>query len=148
MPAAAAVVTTVAGTHGDSDGVALPLAVRLAVTDGDAREAVREADRDALPLREKLPDAEREREPEEDDESDTITLALALAVRLPDGATPEREPDIVAVFVGDVELDVDVDADDDCGGSHMQHVHKLQESQVKSFSSAVGYAAAQYSFPK
>ena len=36
-----------AGTHGDSDGVALTLAVRLPVTDGDAGEADREADCEA-----------------------------------------------------------------------------------------------------
>ena len=69
-----------AGTHGDGDGVALPLAARLAVTDGDARDAVREADRDALPVREKLPDAEREREPDGGmREGDTDVEAAVLA---------------------------------------------------------------------
>ena len=87
-----------AGTHGDGDGVALPLAARLAVTDGDARDAVREADRDALPLREKLPvdgkDGEAARE------------ALALPDAERDGeAMRDAEPDALALrdAVGDGE---------------------------------------------
>ena len=79
-----------AGTHGDSDGVALTLAVRLPVTDGDTGDAVRETDRDALPLREKLPVDETD--------GDVAREALPLrdAERESDAAR-EAEPDALAL---------------------------------------------------
>ena len=80
------------------EAVKVAEAVRLAVTDGDARDAVREADRDALPLREKLPvdgkDGEAARE------------ALALPDAERDGeAMRDAEPDALALrdAVGDGE---------------------------------------------
>jgi hypothetical protein len=79
-----------AGTHGDSDGVALTLAVRLPVTDGDAGDAVSEADRDALPLREKLTDSEKDGE--------TAVEALALPDAEREGeAVRDAEPDALAL---------------------------------------------------
>ena len=79
-----------AGTHGDSDGVALTLAVRLPVTDGDTGDAVSEADRDALPLREKLTDSEKDGE--------TAVEALALPDAEREGeAVRDAEPDALAL---------------------------------------------------
>ena len=89
-PPPASVVTTGVGTHGDSDGVALTLAVRLPVTDGDAGDAVSEADRDALPLREKLTDSEKDGE--------TAVEALALPDAEREGeAVRDAEPDALAL---------------------------------------------------
>jgi hypothetical protein len=87
-PPPASVVTTAAGTHGVSDGVALPLAVRLAVIDGDAGETDREPDTDA----ERLP----------------VTLGDTLDVIVVDNAA-------VPVTLADTDADVarllDTDAD-------------------------------------
>ena len=98
MPVPATVVTTVAGTHGDSDGVTLPLAVRLAVTDGDAGEV------EPVLLRVTLgvTDADAVIETVLLGVTLALALALALAVLLPDGnAVPVREADAVGHRDGD-----------------------------------------------
>ena len=77
QPPPANVVTTAAGTQGDSDGVTLALSVRLPVTDGDAGEADREADCEA--------DGEADREADSEAalllERDSLTDDDAAALR-------------------------------------------------------------------
>ena len=85
------------------EAVKVAEAVRLADTDGDAREgvreAVREADRDALPLREKLPVDEKDGEaalealalPDAERDGEAVRDAEPVAVALREAVT-EGEP--------------------------------------------------------
>ncbi len=88
QPPPANVVTTAAGTQGDSDGVTLALSVRLPVTDGDAGEADRVPDTDA----DKLP----------------VPLGNTLDVTLIDSAAvpvtlADTDADVVRLMVTDAD---------------------------------------------